>query len=212
MALMESSVLGVRSLLDGDAHILAAALMDDFGAQTGGATNPLHVVENNSAAILAASGGAATQVALAALLTELRLKADLTETQPVAAAVDTAAVWTTLISEVRIDDDPVYHNSPALDVDGWAAAWILISIDSTLAPTTLRVLAQFSDDEGTTWWDYEEGLWAALFWEDVDTASGIKKAYLLPCGGIDLMRINVTGAGTDATNFFDVTVKARAYR
>ena len=123
-----------------------------------------------------------------------------------------AAAWTTLIDDVRIDDDPTFFNSDPLDVSVYNACWILIDIDSTLAPTHLRVLAQFSDDAGTTWWDFEEGLWASLGWEDTDTASGINKAFMLPCGGIDDIRIRVVGTGTDATNFFDVSVLARPFR
>lgn len=119
--------------------------------------------------------------------------------------------WTTLIDDQRLDDAPTSYDSAALDVDGWSAVWILVDIDSTLSPTNIRILAQFSDDGGSTWWDFVEGLWASLYWEDVDTASGIKEVFLLPCGGIDDIRIRAIGTGTDATNYFDVTVKARAF-
>ena len=128
------------------------------------------------------------------------------------AIVITEAAWTTIIDAVRIDDDPTSFNSAAHDVDGWSAVWLLIDIDSTLTPTHLRVLVQFSDDGGTTWWDFEEGLWASLGWEDVGTGGGINKAFLLPCSGIDDIRIRVVGTGTNATNYFDVTVKVRAFR
>ena len=131
---------------------------------------------------------------------------------PVDEVLRTEAAWTTLIDAIRIDDAPTFYNSAAMDVTEWNAVWVLIDIDSTLAPTDLRVMAQFSDDAGTTWWDFEEGLWASLYWEDTDTAAGINKAFLLPCGGIDDIRIRVVGTGTDATNFFDVTVLARAFR
>jgi hypothetical protein len=120
--------------------------------------------------------------------------------------------WTTLINAIRLDDDPTSYNSAAMDVDGWSAVWILIDIDSTLAPTDIRILAQFSHDGGTTWWDFVEGLWASLYWEDTDTASGLLSAFLLPLGGIDTFRIRAVGTGTNAGNFFDVTVLARAFR
>jgi len=126
--------------------------------------------------------------------------------------VITEASYTTLINAIRLDDAPTYYYSAAMDVTGWGAVWVFIFIDSTLAPTNVRILAQFSDDAGTTWWDFEEGFWAALYWEDVDTAAGIRKALLLPVAGIDTLRIGAIGTGTDATNFFDVTVKARAVR
>lgn len=123
-----------------------------------------------------------------------------------------AGDWTTLVNAVRIDDDPTSFNSAAQDSTGMSGAWILISIDSTLAPTDLRILAQWSNDAGTTWWDFEEGLWASLMWEDTDTAAGILKAFLLPLGGIDTYRIRVIGTGTNAGNFFDVTVLSRLFR
>lgn len=120
--------------------------------------------------------------------------------------------WTTLIDNIRIDDDPTSYSSAPMATTGLAGVWVLVDIDSTGTSThVLRILAQWSDDGGTTWWDFEEGLWASLCWEDLDTASGINKAYLLPCGGIDLIRIRAVGTGTTAANYFDVTVKARGF-
>jgi hypothetical protein len=111
-----------------------------------------------------------------------------------------------------ISDDPTTFTSEGLDVRGWQAAWVEIQIDSTLAPTDVRILAQYSIDGGVSWADFEEGLWASLYWEDTDTASGIRKIFLLPCGGVDQIRFVATATGSDATNFFDVTVIARQFR
>jgi len=144
-----------------------------------------------------------------------RLKVDIAqEGPPIVIDVETIteSAWTTLIDNIRIDDAPTFYNSVAHNISTQSAVWVHIAIDSTLAPTNLRVIAQFTDDGGTTWWDFEEGLWASLYWEDLDTAAGINKAFLLPCGGQDSMRIRVVGTGTDATNFFDVTVKIRSFR
>ena len=124
----------------------------------------------------------------------------------------TVTAWTTLLNAVRLDNAPTSSYSAAYTVTGYDAVWVFIFIDSTLAPTNVRILAQFSDDAGTTWWDFEEGFWAALYWEDVDTASGVRKALLLPCTGIDTLRIGAIATGTDATNYFDVTVKCRQVR
>jgi len=123
-----------------------------------------------------------------------------------------AAVWTTLINAIVLDDDPTAYNSALYDVTGESAIWILIGIESTLAPTNVRILPQISHDAGTTWWDFEEGLWASLYWEDTDTAAGILKGYLLPVGGLDAIRIRAIGTGTDAGNTFTVTVRVRSFR
>jgi len=136
---------------------------------------------------------------------------ELTAQAAGAGRIYTEAAWTTIIDDVRIDDAPTFYNSAMQSTPGYAGAWILIDIDSTLAPTNLRVLAQWTNDGGTTWWDFEEGLWASLYWEDTDTAAGVNKAFNLPLGGIDDWRIRVVGTGTDAGNYFDVTVIRRCY-
>lgn len=122
------------------------------------------------------------------------------------------AYSTLLIDDIRIDDDPTTYTTAAVFTKGWSALWMLVKIDSTLSPTNLRILAQFSIDGGNTWYDYEEGLWASLYWEDTDTATEILKGYLLPCGGIDQVRFVITGTGTDATNYFDVNMVVRQFR
>ena len=119
--------------------------------------------------------------------------------------------WTTLIDAIRLDNDPTFYNSDALDVEGYAMVALLVAIDSTLAPTDVRIVVQFSDDGGTTWWDYEEGFWASLYWEDTATATEIHKAFVLPVAGFDSMRIRAVATGTNAANYFDVTVKARPF-
>jgi hypothetical protein len=117
-----------------------------------------------------------------------------------------------LVDDIRIDDDPTTYTTAAVSTKGWSALWMFVKIDSTLSPTDLRILAQFSIDGGNTWYDYEEGLWASLYWEDTDTATEILKAYLLPCGGVDQVRFVLTGTGTDAANYFDVNMVVRQFR
>lgn len=126
--------------------------------------------------------------------------------------IEVGSAWLTLINAIRLDDDPTSYNSADQDSTGYAGAWILVFIDSTLAPTDVRLIAQFSHDAGTTWWDFVEGFWASLYWEDTATAGGVYSAFNLPLGGIDTWRIRAVATGTDAGNFFDVTVRARLYR
>ena len=84
-------------------------------------------------------------------------------------------------------------------------------MDSTAAPTYVRILAQYSTDGGTTWFNYEEGLWASLGWEDLDTALGVYKIFRLDCGGIDLIRFQAIGTGTTAANRFQVNLWVRGF-
>jgi len=140
--------------------------------------------------------------------------ADASNANPVPGDIITmpAAAWTTLINAIVLDDDPTEYNSALYDVAGESAVWVLIGIESAGAPTNIRILAQISHDAGTTWWDFEEGLWASLYWEDTDTAAGILKAFLLPVGGVDAVRIRAVATGTDGNNTFTVTVRVRSFR
>lgn len=133
-------------------------------------------------------------------------------TQKVDKTVKSEAAWTTMIDGTVFDAAPTSENSANMSVTEFAGAWVLLDIDSTLAPTDITFTPQFSDDSGTTYYDFQEGIWASMVFEDTQTASGIKKAFHLPLAGIDDWRISVVTTGTDATNKFTVTVKARAYR
>ena len=138
---------------------------------------------------------------------------DVSAANPVPGDVITmpADGWTALIT-VTLDDDPTSYSSPAHNVAGESAVWVLIGIDSTGTPTDVRILAQISHDGGTSWWDFEEGLWASLYWEDTDTANQSWKAYLLPVGGVDLIRFRAIATGTNANNYFEVAVAVRSFR
>jgi len=125
--------------------------------------------------------------------------------------VSYANEWTTAIDTV-LAATPINYTSHAYDISSTTGAWVCIFIDSTGGPTDVRVLVQFSHDGGVTWWDFEEGLWASMFWEDVDTAAGIHKTYLLPCGGQDLVRFYTVGTGTTAGATFAVKVLFRPFR
>lgn len=117
------------------------------------------------------------------------------------------------VANGRVDDDPTAFNGTTFSIDQeWAGLWVDIFVDSTGTSThTVRVLPQFADEDGN-WYDFEEGLWASLMWEDVDTASGVYKTFNLPCGGRRLVRFRVIGANTTAVNYFDVIIKVRPYK
>ena len=137
---------------------------------------------------------------------------DLNKVARTVAVISPDDEWTTAI-DVTLDAVPTNANSAAYDVSGCTGAAVHIFIDSTGAPTDVRVLAQFTDDTAAVLWhDFEEGLWASLFWEDSDTASGIRKAYTLPISGESTLRFRTVGTGTAAGATFAVVVKFRAFR
>jgi len=78
-----------------------------------------------------------------------------------------------------------------------------IFLDSTGAPTTIQVKVQFLNETTGKWHTYKQGPFAALFWEDTDTASGVAECFEGPVGG-RAMRITLIGVGTSEQAYFTV--------
>jgi len=117
----------------------------------------------------------------------------------------------TLINAVRLDDSPTSYNSDAINTEDFTDFLLFLNIDSTLAPTDVVFIVQFSDDGGTTWYDYQNDFWGDLRYEDVATAAGIKECLHGKVGGRK-MRLRAVATGTDATNYFDITAKIELFR
>ncbi|GAH00251.1 unnamed protein product [marine sediment metagenome] len=126
-------------------------------------------------------------------------------------AIASEAGWKTIIDGVVFDDDPTSMNSAPITVTGLNKVWVLLDIDSTSNPTTITFTPQYTDDGGNTYYDFQQGIWASMIFEDTATAAGIKKAFILDMAGIDMWRMSITTAGTDASKKFTVTVKTRGY-
>jgi len=133
----------------------------------------------------------------------------MTKMGSIESAIRSGAI-ATLIDAVTLDDDPTSYNSDALDCSGFRNFLLYVAIDSTSTPTTLQLLVQFSDDAGTTWWTYKQGPFAALFWEDGDTATEINECFEGKCGG-RLMRVRAVAVGSDGTKKFKVTAKVELF-
>jgi len=82
---------------------------------------------------------------------------------------------------------------------------LYVAIDSTGAPTTLQVKVEFLDRWSGQWFHYKQGPFAALFWEDGDTASGIHEAFVGDVLGRAL-RVTLTDVGSDSTKYFTVSI------
>jgi hypothetical protein len=129
----------------------------------------------------------------------------MTKMGSVESAIRSGAI-ATLIDAITLDDDPTEYNSSGLDCSGFRKFLLYLAIDSTSTPTTLQILVQFSDDGGTTWWTLTQEPFAALFWEDADTATEINECFTGECAG-RLMRIRAVGTGTTSSAKFKVTAK-----
>ena len=120
-----------------------------------------------------------------------------------------AAVATLLDGEV-FDDSQTSFSSPAQAVDEFSRFSLYLDIDSASTPTDIRFIVEFSPDDGTTWHEYRQGPFTSLYFEDQDTASGLKTCFSGECAGRDF-RLRVVATGTDATKKFTVTAKAEFF-
>ncbi len=110
-----------------------------------------------------------------------------------------------LISALVFNNTTTTDNSVQVDTDNEENFTLYLDIDSTLTPTDIQFIPQFSNDNGTTWFDYKQDQFVALFYEDVNTASGLTECLSGKCVGRDF-RLRTVATGTDATNFFTVSV------
>lgn len=116
----------------------------------------------------------------------------------------------TLVDNVRIDDNPTSYTSAELAVAAWSYCLFYITIDSTLAPTDIQIILEFSNNDGSTWFQYRNDFWGDLRYEDTATASGINHCISSPLAG-SLMRVRVVGTGTTSTAYFDISVHVQPY-
>ncbi len=112
----------------------------------------------------------------------------------------------TSIDAITLDDDPTEVNGSAFACGSFRHFTLYLDIDSTATPTTLQIIVQFSDDDGTTWYDHLQGLFASLFYEDTVVASGVKEIFTGDCVGRK-MRVRAVGVGTTSSNKFIITAK-----
>ena len=87
---------------------------------------------------------------------------------------------------------------------------LYVGIDSTGAPTTLQVKVQFLDRYTGKWHTLRQGLFASLFYEDTDTASGIYEVFHGLCAGRDL-RVTLTGVGTTSSAYFTTDISVEMF-
>lgn len=102
-------------------------------------------------------------------------------------------------------DDTVPRISDGVVCQAFRRFLLYLFIDSTGAPTTIQYEVQFLEPWTGQWYTYKQGLFACLFYEDADTASGIYECFEGECMGREL-RVKMTGVGTTAAAYFTTSV------
>ena len=96
---------------------------------------------------------------------------------------------------------PIY--SDPVECGAFRLFLLHLDVDSAGSPTTLQFEVQFLDRPGEKWHTWKQGLFAALFYEDEDTASGVQECFTGEVGGRSF-RLKMTGVGTSAQAYFTV--------
>lgn len=107
--------------------------------------------------------------------------------------------------ENEVLNDTVVRISQDVECRAYRKFGIFVYIDSTGSPTTLQIKVEFLDRWTGKWYHFKQGLFAALFWEDTDTADGIYEAFQGEVLG-RAIRITLTGVGTSAQALFTVSI------
>jgi len=109
-----------------------------------------------------------------------------------------------LFEEVIVNDTVARYSDPVLCAP-FRKFGLYVYIDSTGAPTTLHVEVEFLDRWSGKWHTYKQGPFAALFWEDTDTADGIYECFVGDVLG-RAVRVKLTGLGTEAKLYFTTSI------
>ncbi len=111
-----------------------------------------------------------------------------------------------LLSTTRLNDDPTSINSAEFAIQHFTEALVYLTMQASGTPTTLQFIAQFTSDGGIVWYDYLQGIWASMFFEDTILATKRTEVYRLPLTG-SRGRIRAIAVGSDGNNFFDVAIR-----
>lgn len=100
-------------------------------------------------------------------------------------------------------NDTAIHTSRSFYCAAFRKFLLYLYILSSGAPTNIHIEVQFLNANDGQWYTYKQGLFASLYYEDTDTANGIRECYSGDCLGRE-MRVLVTGSGTDGSNTFTI--------
>ncbi len=89
---------------------------------------------------------------------------------------------------------------------------LYVYLDSTSTPDVIHIEVEFLDPWTGQWYTHKQGVFAALFWEDTDTALGIYECFVGDVVGramrVKLTGVNVAASGNvfSSTKYFTVSV------
>ncbi len=109
-----------------------------------------------------------------------------------------------LFDKLKVDDT-VPRISDGVICQAFRRFLLYIKLKSTSTPTTIRYEVQFLDPWPGEWNTYKQGVFAALYYEDADTATAINDCFEGECMGREV-RVKITGVGTTSAAYFTTSV------
>ena len=110
-----------------------------------------------------------------------------------------------LLDKAVVNDDDAPVISDAIQVGAYRHFLLFIEVTSTGTPTTIRYEVQFLNVPTGKWHTYKQGLFAALYYEDTDTADGVCECFHGDCVGRE-MRVKATVADGSSSAYFTTSV------
>ena len=104
-------------------------------------------------------------------------------------------------------DDTVARVSNAVECAPFRkfGLYVHVEFDGTADTINLHIEVEFLDRWTGQWYSYKQGLFAALYYEDTDTADGIWECFQSDVLG-RAMRVKLTGIGVATANHFHVSI------
>jgi hypothetical protein len=112
---------------------------------------------------------------------------------------------TTLEQEYTSGDSyPV--SSASVNCRRFTRGLLTFTLDSTGTPTDIQIQLMFSPDGGSNWFPKADTFWANLYFDDTICATAINRGYSFDCDGDDLIKFDITAAGTGAAGATSFTM------
>ena len=127
-----------------------------------------------------------------------------------AAAVETTSALSNV--NTTYNDSTTSANSETIDCSKYRWFQLFASMDSSGVGThQLLTKVQFSQDGGTTWFDYRNNFWGQLYVDDVEVVGGVNRCWKGECIAED-MRVRVEATNTNASLTFQLTNMRLAFK
>ena len=117
----------------------------------------------------------------------------------------------TLAEDVIFNDLLTTYYSKLVPTKGFSRFALYLFIDSTGAPTDIRFQVHFTRAPQEPYYEYRQGPFASLFYEDADTASGLADVFNGDVVG-DFLGVRIVATGTTSTLLFQVTVGLQLFK